>query len=183
MASVDKNEILKAFPDCTKDPEEVAMALTWWMPKYDINTEKRVDHFLAQIGHETGGLRWWRELGGKSYFNKYEPNTSIGKRLGNTVPGDGYKFRGRGVFQLTGRSNYETMGLKLGLDLVNHPELAEEPFNAVRIACQYWVDKNLNRFADIDDTISITRRINGGLNGLQDRLKWLKNFSKWVIWG
>jgi putative chitinase len=180
---ITKEEVLKAFPDCTKNAEEVATALNWWLPKYSINTEKRIDNFLAQVRHETGGLRWWRELGGKSYFNKYEPNTSIGKRLGNTTPGDGYKYRGRGIFQLTGRHNYQTMGLKLGLDLINHPELAEEPFNAVRIACQYWDDRNLNRFADIDDATSITRRINGGLNGLQDRLKWLKNFSKWVIWG
>ena len=177
------NKLKKLAPRSSKDINAVASAFNKWLPLYQINTERRVDAFLAQALHETGGFRWWRELGSEKYFQKYEPNTSIGKRLGNIYPGDGYRYRGRGIFQLTGRYNYGRMGVALNLDLLNHPDWASTIDVAIQIACQYWKDKNLNRFADIGDIKTITYRINGGLNGFQDRLKYYTNLLKWAVWG
>jgi putative chitinase len=89
--------------------------------------------------------------------------------LGNTQPGDGPRYKGRGIIQLTGRLNYRVYGAALGLDLENNPQLAAVPENAVRIACEYWRRNNLNQLADADNLEAITRRINGGVNGLADR--------------
>jgi putative chitinase len=96
------------------------------------------------------------------------------KDLGNTQPGDGKRYKGRGIFQLTGRANYKSYGDRLGLDLVATPELASDVMNAVKIACEYWTDKKLNDYADKDDVKMITKRINGGYNGLEDRERYLK---------
>lgn len=138
-------------------------------PAYKINTKQRVAAFIAQAAHETGGFQWFFELGGKSYFDKYEPGTRIGKNLGNTEKGDGHLFRGRGIFHLTGRFNYQHYSELLGLDFVQDPDLAADPIIACHIACAYWEQKKLNPLADEDDLEEITRRINGGTNGLKDR--------------
>jgi putative chitinase len=135
-------------------------------PAYDINTPLRIAHFLAQAAHETGGFKWLHELWGPTPAQaRYE-----GRRdLGNTHPGDGERFKGRGIFQLTGRGNYASYGEVLHLDLVDHPEIAEDPEVSVLIACAYWKLHGLNDLADADDVERITRRINGGLNGFDDR--------------
>ncbi|MFZ0218664.1 MAG: glycoside hydrolase family 19 protein [Candidatus Aquirickettsiella sp.] len=143
-----------------------------YFPGYQITTAKRIAAFIAQAGHETGGFKWFYELGGKRYFNKYEPGTSIGKRLGNTQTGDGYRFRGRGIFHLTGRYNYQKYSALLDLDLVHNPDIAADPIIACLIACEYWKQTGLNPLADVGDLRAITKRINGGYNGWEDRLRY-----------
>lgn len=143
-----------------------------YFPSYEIITTKRIAAFIAQAAHETGGFKWFYELGGKSYFNKYEPETSIGKRLGNLHTGDGYRFRGRGIFHLTGRYNYQTYGELIGLDIVQNPDKAADPIVACKIACEYWKQTKLNSLADDGNLREITKRINGGYNGWSDRLKY-----------
>lgn len=130
-----------------------------------IETPLQLIHFLAQASHETGRFRWRAELGNKEYFKKYDYRAD----LGNNEPGDGYFFRGRGIFMLTGRFNYSKMGRKLDLDLVHRPDMAMLDDIAMRIALQYWKDRKLNEYADRDDIYQITYRINGGTNGLADR--------------
>jgi putative chitinase len=123
--------------------------------------------FIAQIGHESGQLQYVREIWGPTPSQaKYEGRAD----LGNTVKGDGSKYRGRGLIQITGRANYAACGEALGLDLVNQPELLELPQHAAMSAAWFWKQKGLNELADKDQFNTITRRINGGLNGLQDRL-------------
>jgi putative chitinase len=135
------------------------------MEEFDINTPQRQAAFLAQIAHESGGLKYVRELAsGDAYEGR--------KDLGNTHPGDGPKFRGHGLIQITGRANHQECGDALGLDLIEHPELLEEPTNACRSAAWFWKKKGLNELADADNFRVITIRINGGVNGMADRLKY-----------
>lgn len=134
-------------------------------PKFGIGTPLRLAHFLAQAAHETMGFLYLKELGGPAYFARYDGRDD----LGNTKPGDGARFPGRGIFQLTGRANYANMGPRIGVDLIAHPEKAADPANAVTIACLYWQDKKLSALADADDIRAITKKINGGFNGFDDR--------------
>jgi putative chitinase len=138
-------------------------------PKVQIATNNRIANFMAQTAEETGGYRWMVELGDAAYFAKYDGRTD----LGNSQVGDGYRFRGRGLAMLTGRYNYGRYGPKVGLDLINNPDLAADPTNAVAIACAYWADHMLNPLADANDVTEITRRWNGGLNGLSQRESYL----------
>lgn len=142
-------------------------------PKFGISTPLRLAHFLAQAAHETMGFLYLKELGGPAYFVKmYDvlgQRPAVAKNLGNATPGDGARFPGRGIFQLTGRANYANMGPRIGVDLIAHPEKAADPANAVTIACLYWQDKELSALADADDLRAITKRINGGYNGFDDR--------------
>jgi putative chitinase len=133
---------------------------------YEINTPLRIAHFLAQASHETMGFLYLHELWGPTPAQaRYEGRAD----LGNTKKGDGFLYRGRGVFQLTGRGNYAAYGEVVGLDLVDHPELAEDPTVSVLIACAYWKRHGLNELADADDIVGITHKINGGENGLPNR--------------
>lgn len=134
------------------------------MAEFEIDTPEQRAMFLAQIGHESGGLRWVVELWGPTPAqSRYEGR----KDLGNVFPGDGYKFRGRGLIQITGRANYELAGLALLADLINHPELLALPPLAARSAAWYWRSRGLNDYAD--DILKTTKIINGGTNGLEDR--------------
>ena len=136
------------------------------MAEFEINTPQRQSMFLAQIGHESGGLKWTTEIWGPTPAqSRYEGR----KDLGNTRPGDGYKFRGRGLLQTTGRYNYWTTGQALGADLINIPEILGKPEFAVRSAAWFWNTKGLNQIADRGDNLAATKRINGGTNGLADR--------------
>lgn len=148
------------------------------MTEFQVDTPPRIACFIAQVGHESGDLRHWRELWGPTTAQRgYEGRAD----LGNTEPGDGFKFRGRGPIQVTGRSNYQTYGDLLGLDLINHPELLEDPTNGFRAAGMYWKDHGLNELADLDTMGSfakITRRINGGLNGFADRVNRFRTARK-----
>lgn len=123
-----------------------------------INTPARVAEFLAQACLETDYFKTLKEYGGAAYFKRYEGR----KDLGNTQPGDGVRYPGRGIFQCTGRDNYARYGKRLGLDLLKEPALAERPDISVRIAVMYWNDKGLNECADRGDTKAISRAINRG---------------------
>lgn len=140
-----------------------------WLPMLNaslvecgLHTPQRIAHYLAQIAHESAGFRTLEEFADGS---AYEGRTD----LGNTKPGDGPRYKGRGVIQLTGRANYRRYGELLGLDLEGDPEQAAQPDAAFRIAGLYWLSANLNTPADADDLEVITRAINGGLNGLSNR--------------
>lgn len=146
--------------------QRFAEPITAAMQEFGIDTPQRQAAFLAQIGHESGGLHWLVELWGPTEAQRrYEGRLD----LGNTQPGDGFKFRGRGLLQVTGRDNYRSCGAALGADLETHPELLGEPVMASRSAGNYWASHGLNRFADSGDFTTLTRRINGGLNGIADR--------------
>ena len=95
------------------------------------------------------------------------------KNLGNTAPDDGYNFRGTGLLQMTGRGSRTTIGRSLGVDLVDNPANGADPKYLLAIACEEWNEKGCNPFADKDDILTITRRINGGTNGLDSRKQWL----------
>ncbi|MGR3887956.1 glycoside hydrolase family 19 protein [Pseudomonas sp. 1152_12] len=142
--------------------------------RFEINRAKRIAAFLAQIGHESGELRYLRELGSDQYLSKYDTGT-LAARLGNTPEADedGQKYRGRGLIQITGRRNYLACSLALFDDdrLLRQPELLEQPQWACESAAWFWQSNGLNELADRDQFTTITRRINGGLNGLEDRLQ------------
>lgn len=131
-----------------------------------ISTPTRAAAFLAQVGHESGQLRLLRELWGPTAAQRgYEGRAD----LGNTQPGDGKRFMGRGLIQVTGRANYRACGAALGIDLEAQPELLEQPANAAASAAWFWLKNNLNRFADRGDFVGLTRAINGGTTGIADR--------------
>lgn len=102
----------------------------------------------------------------------------LARELGNTSPGDGYRYRGRGVLQTTGRGNYRRMGQKCGVDFEAHPELVVSAEHALKPALAEWTEGNLNAAADRDDIVAITRKINGGLNGLASRRAWLAKVKR-----
>ena len=144
------------------------------LAKYGITTPLRLAHFFSQIAHESGGFKYLAELGGKSYFDKYEGR----KDLGNTQKGDGYKFKGRGYIQVTGRANYSEISKDLKIDFINNPELLEQEVNAMISALWFWNKRKLNQFADLDDIKTITKKINGGYNGLKERQEYLTQYKK-----
>lgn len=172
-----------------------------------LDNERRINHFLAQGAAETGGFTIYEESGAYSaegllkIFPKYfkslaeakayakRPqaifNRTYGNRLGNTAPGDGYKYRGRGIFQITGKGAYAEYGKRIGLDLVGNPDLAASPMNSIRAAVLYWTDLGLNAYADSDDILAVSRGINGGNpkrniqpNGLADRKSWYAKIKR-----
>ena len=160
---------LKAM--CPNTPAERLQVFVPWlnaaMAEYEIDTPQRQAAFLAQIAHESGGFRWVREIWGPTEQQKrYEGRAD----LGNTQPGDGRRYMGRGLIQVTARSNYRTCGRALGLDLEENPQLLELPQHACSSAAWFWSSRKLNDLADLDEFERITRRINGGLNGLAERV-------------
>ena len=165
-------------PRCKVDTvAALAAACPATLDQYEINTPLRRCHFWAQAAHESGGFKFMHEVWGPTPAQvKYEGR----KNLGNIQPGDGYLFRGRGIFQLTGRANYAEMSKRIGCDLIANPELAARPDIALQIACEYWKSRKLNALADADDVVGITKKINGGVNGLADRKANLAHAKK--IW-
>lgn len=133
------------------------------MEEWEINTPRRQAAFLAHIAHESGELRYVEELAsGDAYEGR--------KDLGNTEPGDGRLYKGRGLIQITGRANYASCSDALGVDFIADPQLLESPANACRSAAWFWTTHGCNELADSDNFRKITLRINGGLNGYEDRL-------------
>lgn len=142
--------------------EGVGEALRQTLEGYEITTRLRIAHFLGQTCHESAGFRTTEEFAsGEAYEGR--------KDLGNTRAGDGPRYKGRGLLQLTGRANYREYGAALGVDLENDPALAAEPVLSLRIACEYWKRRKINDACDQDDIVRVTRLINGGTNGLEDR--------------
>lgn len=144
---------------------QLAPATLAQFESYGIGDDLERIHWIAQGCHETERFQFFTELGGPTYFSAYDGR----KDLGNTEPGDGYRYRGRGIFQITGRYNYQAFGAKLGLDLVDNPDLAADPATAARIACEFWEQRDIGALARADDIEGVTHKINGGLNGLADR--------------
>jgi predicted chitinase len=143
------------------------------MEIYEIDTPLRASAFLAQIAHESAELRFMEELWGPTeQQKKYEPPSDLAKSLGNTQPGDGFRYRGRGPIQITGRANYKKYGDLLKVDLVGNPDLAATPQYAFSTAGLFWKSNGLNELADVQDFTTITKRINGGLTGLPERQKY-----------
>jgi len=143
------------------------------MEEFEINTIPRIQMFLAQIGHESSELRYTLEIAtGEAYEGR--------KDLGNTHPGDGKRYKGRGLIQITGFSNYLELQLALDVPCIDHPEVIETPLNACRSAAWFWKTRGCNELADEDNFLRITRKINGGTNGLADRVIYF-NRAKEVI--
>jgi putative chitinase len=164
--------------------------------QYAINTTpRRLAHFMAQVLHETGGLTIlvenmnYRAERLVQVFKKYFPtveaareyahqperiaNKVYGGRMGNNLDGDGWRYRGRGLLQITGRESYQRIGQQLGINLVAQPDLALDEHHMLAIAAVEWDRGKCNTAADADDCPRVTKIINGGQNGLADRLDWL----------
>lgn len=154
--------------------EELALAANVHFKDYAIlYNELRFAHFIAQLTHESGNFRYMQEIAsGTAYEGR--------KDLGNVMAGDGVKFKGRGPIQLTGRANYQKYGRALGIDFESHPELVAIPSIGLLVACKFWTNNGLNELADRDDLLTITRRINGGTNGLVERKANLAKIKSWM---
>lgn len=127
-----------------------------------LDTGLRLAHFMGQCAHESGGFRYMEEIAsGAAYEGR--------KDLGNTQPGDGKRYKGRGPIQLTGRANYRAFGREVGINFEANPEIVAIPSIGIMAAVRYWNSRSLNAKADADDLLGITRAINGGTNGLDDR--------------
>lgn len=165
ISAADLKAICPYTPTATL--ERFAQPLHAAMQEFEINNVARETMFLAQLAHESGGFRYVKELAsGDDYEGRAD--------LGNTESGDGVRYKGRGLIQITGRANYEECGRALGLDLLGEPALLEQPDNAARSAAWFWQSRDLNQIADLGDFKKITKRINGGLNGWLDRLAYLE---------
>lgn len=139
------------------------------MTKYQINTPARICAFLAQVAHESGSFNYLEEIASGSAYD----TGALAKRLGNTPEddGDGEKYKGRGLIQITGTDNYRKVGEALGVNFLKNPDLLESPRYACLSAGWFWDSRRLNMMADVSDFRGITVKINGGLNGFPDRLK------------
>jgi putative chitinase len=167
-------------------------ALSEALPDYDINSPQRVASFLAQCGHESGGftaikenlnykaeslVRVWPRYFNTGNANDYAhnqekiANRAYANRMGNgdEASGDGYRFCGRGLIQLTGRSNYQAFADSIQEDINNLPDYLATFEGCVQSACWFWEANNLNQYADNYDLLTMTKKINGGTLGLDDR--------------
>jgi len=167
-------QLQQIFPRARSLAGVFISSLNLAMLNRQINTPQRAAAFLAQIGHESGELHYVRELGSDQYLSKYDTGV-LAARLGNTpeADGDGQKYRGRGLIQITGRRNYLACSQALFGDdrLLLQPQLLEQPPWACESAAWFWQSNGLNELADKGQFTTITRRINGGLNGLDARLQ------------
>jgi putative chitinase len=178
--------------------EDMGKTITALFDEFEISkTPVRTEFFLAQVGHESGGgtvgaenmnysaprltVVWpsrFPTLAAATPF-AHQPeklaNQIYANRMGNGPPqsGDGFKYRGRGLIQITGKDGYKNVGARAGIDLVAAPEHALVPKNALRVACAFWKWKDLNAVCDTGDFVAVTRRINGGTVGMPDRRAWL----------
>lgn len=173
LTSEQLQSIMPALP--AKRRAELLPFLQGAMREFAIEQPARMAAFLAQLAHESGQFRFMEEIWGPTAAQKrYEPQTTLAARLGNSETGDGRRFKGRGPIQITGRANYQRFGSLLGVDLVGDPARAATADLAFRIAGLFWAKKGLNELADQASPEAfreITRRINGGFNGLADREK------------
>lgn len=174
VKNVSKNPNFKGYTF-----EQIFLYILKYAEEFDINTPLRWSHFLAQIAHESAELRYSEEIAsGKAY-----DTGKLAVRLGNTpqADGDGQKYKGRGLIQITGRANYEAYKKYCGFDVVTKPQLLAQPVGAIRSAMWFWKSKGLNELADRDEFTVITKRINGGTNGIEDRRKYLARAKRVLI--
>ncbi|SEC24520.1 putative chitinase [Pseudomonas saponiphila] len=188
---ITQQQLLQILPQARQVAGFFVPALNAAMSRFKIDSPVRMAAFIAQVGHESGQLT--RMVENLNYSaqgllatwpSRFTAQTAAAVarqpekianivyagRMGNTLPGDGWKYRGRGLIQLTGANNYRAAGAALGLDLVNHPELVEQQETAALVAGWFWQSNGLNELADAGQFDKITRAINGGLNGQADRL-------------
>lgn len=175
------DQLKRAMPRLKRESDEAEsyiQPLNAVLETFEINTPVRIACFLAQVGHESGDLKYWEEIWGPTaQQKKYDPPSGLAERLGNTHVGDGRRYKGRGPIQLTGRANYRRVGERLGVDLEEDPGLVAKPRYGFQVAGVFWSENDCNDLADataaggLDAFSSLTRRINGGLTGLDDRAK------------
>ena len=185
-------QLITIMPNARSKAGIFLPALNGAMTEFGISTPARAASFLAQLAHESGQLVYVRELWGPTPSQlRYErdataawpPRARTDRNqlpfdLGNSQAGDGSRYRGRGLIQITGRTNYTACGKALGLDLLNQPALLEQTVNACRSAGWFWQSRGLNALADAGDQVAVTKRINGGTNGLAERLAYFKLAQK-----
>ena len=169
---ITREQLLAIMPHAGARADRWLEPLNAAMAEFGIDTQRRISAFLAQVAHESGELRYTVEIASGAAYD----TGRLAARLGNTpeADGDGQKYKGRGLIQITGRHNYRQASLALFNDtttLLEHPELLEEPVLAARSAAWFWWSNGLNTVADCPNSFQvITRRINGGLNGYPERL-------------
>lgn len=168
---ITREQILRVMPSANSRVDKYLVFINRYASEFGITTALRMAHYLAQIAHESGELRYTEELASGA---EYEGR----KDLGNTSKGDGVRYKGRGLIQLTGKANYKAYKEYCGFDVVAKPELLEQPLGAVRSSMWYWKTHDLNALADTDDIKAVTKRINGGYNGLAARQKYLERAKK-----
>lgn len=198
MRTIDAALLLEIAPNAKHElVAPTVLELTRQCPTANIATPLRLAHFIAQLAHESGGFRtleenlnysaarltavWPKRFPTVAAAARYAHNPEklanfvYGDRadLGNTAPGDGWTYRGRGYIQTTGRKNYEIAGVRISQNLLLFPELLLRPVDAMAASIAYWNDRGLSHHADAGDLDHITRAINGGLNGLDDRKVYL----------
>jgi len=189
-------QVQELLPRAIGGPDSWHTSMVEALPQYQITTVPRVAAFIAQCAHESGGFSMLEENLNyraatltKLWPKRYPPgvaeqyagkpqaiaNKSYGGRMGNgdEASGDGWKFRGRGLLQLTGKENYRNCSKFMFQDdtLLETPDILLDPYYAIHSACWFWHKNNLNQFADSGDFITMTKRINGGTIGLEDRKK------------
>lgn len=171
-------QLLANIAECPVErAAKYADALEETFGKYQIDTALRQSHFLAQVLHESGRLRYTKEIWGPTPAQlRYEGRDD----LGNTQTGDGKRFMGRGLIQLTGRANYRKYADATGIDVLTDPDLVSKPPLCVDVAGWYFATHGCLELADRDDLHAVTRRVNGGLNGIQDRENLLKRAKSFL---
>ena len=183
-------QLLQILPNAGQVAGVFVPVLNTAMSRYQIVGTKRIAAFVAQVGHESGhltrlveNLNYSADALRKTWPSRFDTNLAsaiarkpeqianiaYGNRMGNTAPGDGWRYRGRGLTQITGKNNYRACGEALGLDLIAHPELLEKPQHACMSAAWFWATNGLNTLADAGTFEAITQGVNGGQNGAADR--------------
>ena len=183
-------QLLQILPNAGQVAGFFVPVLNTAMNRYQIVGSKRVAAFIAQIGHESGqltrlveNLNYSADALRKTWPSRFNAelattvarkpeqiaNIAYGNRMGNTAPSDGWRYRGRGLIQITGKNNYRACGEALGLDLIAQPEMLEKPQYGCMSAAWFWATNGLNTLADAGKIDAITQRINGGQTGAADR--------------
>lgn len=179
--NVTEEQLLQIMPTAKKRIGKYLNYINGYADAFKIDTPLRMAHYLAQVAHESCELRYTVEQGPTKYFDKYDTG-KLAAQLGNTPKkdGDGYKYRGRGLIQLTGRANYSAYQSSTYCkgDILAHPELLEKPLGAVKSSMWWWNTHGCNMYADNDNVVKVTRIINGGTNGLQSRCSYLSRAKK-----
>jgi putative chitinase len=166
-------QLVDIAPLCAKHAPAYVGPINDSLDKAGINTPQRLASYIAQLMHESGCLVYSKELAsGAEYEGRHD--------LGNTHPGDGVRFKGRGPIQVTGRTNYAACSVFLFGDerLLDHPELLEQPENGVAAAAWFWHYHGCNQLADENDQRALCRRINGGMNGFDERFAFYEQAAK-----